>query len=171
MDPKLQPGLRKEFYWCIIISAVVVWSALCLAKGSLFLAIAFGAVLALTSGTVFVVPIQYVMRSRAGVKWHPGEPKTSSILGYVERALVFGACVLQNGPIIIAAWIAFKSVSQWKGWEEPTDAEGRAKFNMFLVGTACSVMAAVACALFSLWLYRPDSFLKALTFGVPSDLS
>ena len=172
----LQLCLFIEFCICFVMSLAVLKFAPCISKGSLVLSILFGEILAVSSGTVFVVPLQIIMRLRASVPWGEGEPKTASILGYVERALVFSACVINNGPIVIAGWIALKSISHWKGWEKDPEnkdnhdnlVKGRARFNIFLVGTALSIMAAIASALFSLWLYNPSKICEIFTFGVPT---
>lgn len=119
--------------------------------------------------------MQYFLRKYARLPWNEKEPKTSDVLGYVERAVVFGACVVGYGQYAIAGWVALKTVSQWKGWNEKSEpkdensswGEGRARFNIFLVGTALSIIAAIGGALFSLWLYSPEKISKIINFGLP----
>lgn len=170
----IQPWLRNEWWVCFLLTPIVVLSAHLWARDSLPLATLFGMLLAVTSGTVLVVPVHCFMRWRAGIPWRTCEPKTSNIVGWVERVFVFSACALHNGPIVIAGWIALRSISHWKAWDEAaakcsTDEDfgkGRARFNMFCVGTALSIMAAVGSAVFALWLYKPDDVPKLLTYGV-----
>ena len=47
-----------------------------------------------------------------------GRGSASSALGHLERLLAFSAFWqgAQNGPIIIAGWLAFKVASGWNNW-------------------------------------------------------
>ena len=93
--PNLQPGLRYEWLVCLATSIlVIVFALLYIGEGSLVLASLYGVVLAMTSGTVIVVPVQYLMRWRSHTPWRAGEPKTANILGYVERAFVFSLSLI-----------------------------------------------------------------------------
>ena len=154
------------------VTVAAFWGVGLATPRPLWAALIFGAVVAGMSGPILLTPVLYFMRKRAGIPYGDQEPKTSEILGFVERLVIFGAFVLGFEPQAIAGWITLKTVSQWKGWEEDPEigqhrfGEGRARFHIFLVGTSLSIICALGGALFALWLYRPDQVSSLMTFGV-----
>ncbi len=82
--------------------------------------------------------------------WHP------AFLGLLERAM-YTASVGAGQPGFIAVWLGLKAVPQWKRWSEDVEAgerkiQGRAVFNIFLIGNALSVLFAVLGAQSIEWL-------------------
>ncbi|MEA4976257.1 MAG: hypothetical protein VB046_11020 [Paludibacter sp.] len=64
------------------------------------------------------------------------------ILGTIE-ILVYPILLKLNAIIIIGAWLGFKTLAQWKIWEDK-----RLVFNRFLIGNALVVIL-------SYWILRP----------------
>lgn len=92
------------------------------------------------------LPINKQDRNRLRPKeltWHAG------VVGMLERALYVTALVMGQGSFI-GIWLALKVAGQWKGWtatgNEDKDGggpSGRAVYNIFLIGTALSLLYAV----------------------------
>ena len=83
-------------------------------------------------------------------RWHP------AFLGFLERAMYTYSFVLSQ-PAFIALWLGLKAVPQWKRWNDETtiedvNIEGRAVFNVFLIGNALSVLFAIVGAESIKWL-------------------
>jgi hypothetical protein len=75
-----------------------------------------------------------------GKKGIPG--KASGILtlpmGILER-FMYTTVFLVNQPAFIAVWLALKVASQWRRWEEDKE---RGTYNIFLMGSALSLIIA-----------------------------
>jgi hypothetical protein len=61
----------------------------------------------------------------------------SRILGFVERVIYIPA--FHFFPELVLAWLALKTISQWKKWSEEL---GRIEFNTFLIGNGLSLIIA-----------------------------
>jgi len=84
-----------------------------------------------------------------------GKPRAilTPVLGIVERGLYTGA-LLMGAPEWIAVWLALKVAVAWRRWE----GEKRGSYNLFLIGSALSVMFGVIGAWIALG--RLPSFAK-----------
>jgi hypothetical protein len=116
------------------------------------------------------------MVKRAGLEdQSKNEPPTNDLVGLFERPLLALACAVGYGHLAIAGWVALKAVFPWEKWRDrdpekhpsAKEGEGRARFNLFLVGTGLSMASAVGGAVLALWLYEPWLLPKILTFGLP----
>ena len=58
-------------------------------------------------------------------------------MGIIERFLYTTVFII-NQPAFVAVWLAFKVASQWKKWE----VEERGSYNVFLIGSALSIIIA-----------------------------
>jgi hypothetical protein len=154
-------------YWewliCTVLAVVSVIVGCQTTNLRFWLPLVCGGVFAATSGTVITIPALHFMRWRAKLPFPKPVSVTADVLGYIERILVFGACVLGHGPAVIAGWVLLKTISQWKAWDDeakpqnkagPQNEEGpgngtepknkpqpdrpwgsgRARFNVFLAG-------------------------------------
>jgi hypothetical protein len=61
-------------------------------------------------------------------------------VGLVERLLYVAALQIGKGEFI-GVWLALKAAGQWEVWREPTP-EARATYQIFLIGSALSVLYA-----------------------------
>ena len=82
-------------------------------------------------------------------------PWPSALLGHLERTMYTTALLLQQEQVI-AVWLALKAVPQWRRWSDEIQTghgpvEGRAVFNVFLIGNALNVFFAFIGARIVLW--------------------
>ncbi len=95
------------------------------------------------------------------------------LIGCVERSIYFWAW-LSGTPEVIGIWIVLKIGGSWKAWSEGQRIEwgfgyheiktnGRHEFNIFLLGTAFSLMNSVAIAESTIWFVNEN---KALALSV-----
>ena len=183
--------LKLEYFWLIVqillVIFVIVYGLSLPDSGApkspnapLFLALlfpplVFGAIVGIFGGHIVVRTGLYFMRGHAYPQHKKPipdkepvtdeEPRTADVLGYIERLVIFGAFIMGFGPQTVAGWVTLKTVLKWKGWEDQHDnsAEGRARFNIFLVGTSLSILSAVIGVIFALWLYKHDEILGMFT--------
>ena len=91
--------------------------------------------------------------------WHP------AFIGMIERVM-YTSCVLLGWQNFIAVWLALKAVPQWRLWTEGIkDLQGRAIFNIFLIGNALSVIYGVAGGLIVKW-FIADEISTAIVVAV-----
>ena len=92
-------------------------------------------------------------------QWHP------AFIGLIERVM-YTSCVLLGWQNFIAVWLALKAVPQWRLWTEVTEnLQGRAIFNIFLIGNSLSVIYGVAGGLIVKWLIA-DEISTAIVVAV-----
>ena len=81
------------------------------------------------------------------------------LFGILERLIFFGSFVMAE-PVVVAAWLVFKTAAKWKTWKsadkihaEEAETMWTKKFDVpemtmrykaFLVGTAANIVAALA---------------------------
>jgi hypothetical protein len=125
------------------------------------------------------VPIDWVMRfiwkqTKVANKLHRtalGKPENSYVsgpayrhvagwLGIFERILYVSAFSVHCAGFI-AVWLTLKAISKWSGWSEDakeTEEDkiqlGRARFQIFLIGNALSILFALLSWGFASWIYN-----------------
>ena len=77
---------------------------------------------------------------------------TSFLIGILER-IIFTTSVIIGQTSFIPIWLVFKSISQWKNWEIDN---GRAMFNIFLLGTGFSILYGALGGQVIIWLSFGD---------------
>jgi hypothetical protein len=153
----------------VIVLGTVFWAIYRLRPLPLWEALLYGLIVAVFSGPVVLILLTHCLRKRADLAFRGDEPPTADALGFVERILIFAACVLGYGPPAIGGWMALKTIFQWKGWDEGEKkrfGEGRARFNLFLIGSAVSLLCVIGAVLFTLWLYTPQDLCSVFRFGL-----
>ena len=158
-----------KYAWPVCIGCLLIIGATIIvsvpadkSSQSLWIAMVAGAIVAILGGPALLTPILYAVRKHCKMPWGDsgGGGKAAHWVGLVERGTVFFGIVLGYGQYVIGGWIALKTISQWKGWEEQKQPEsqlgkGRTRFYLFLIGTALSIACAAGGALYSYWLLNP----------------
>ena len=83
------------------------------------------------------------------------------LFGILERLIFFGSFVMAE-PVVVAAWLVFKTAAKWKTWESVDKIRAKEadtmqtikhdvpeismRYKAFLVGTAANIVAALAGA-------------------------
>jgi hypothetical protein len=92
----------------------------------------------------------------------------SPVIGEIEGVMFTTAWLLEK-PEFILLWIAIKVTGQWKRWGEDNEVgglivPGRDIFNVFLLGSALSMIYAIVGGVMVKWLAQAD-WMPAI--GVP----
>ena len=121
--------------------------------------------LAVLGGELVINPIMCCLRgsvpgSHDSNYNNPQYTKYSHILGMLERALYLFAWVL-GYPNFIVVWLGFKVASKWKLWageygkeEEKGNFDGRARFQIFLIGNAMTLLWTIFSVVFILSILK-----------------
>jgi len=158
---------------CVVIGLVAGWSkADDWGPWPRWLALATGCLAGMCGGHVLSTRLRtHMLQVRSVNALREKESHIAAIVGMVERPLLTLACATAFGLYAIGGWMALKTLAQHKGWqdEEKRAVSGRAKFYIFLAGSAVSIFAAVLGTVLAIWLYRPGLLDDVFTFGVVSN--
>jgi hypothetical protein len=116
-----------------------------------FLGYAFSIIIA----HYLILPLVKALWSSHPDQPHRGGAPASVVQGIFER-LLYTASWGVGKPEFIGVWVVLKVASQWKHWSEMPG------YNVFLVGSAASILYASVGAKLIEWLSMGE-FLKAIT--------
>ena len=161
-----QPSLRPATLWAVILRPNLIyavgqaplapvlalttseWSAKSLFMGALnpasYLSSLMAFAVAIIAGQlfvgIFVLSLNHVLLGEREGGPTTNETLTPALVGTMER-IAYIYAVMFGFPEFIAIWIAAKTVSQWRVWQEQ-----RVVFNTFLMGTGLSLAFSILAA-------------------------
>ena len=86
------------------------------------------------------------------------QPWVPQITGVVERILFISALLMGHASFI-GVWLAVKTASQWKFWNEE---KTRTRFQIFLIGNGLSILYAATGYKIIVWLGREEITIAAV---------